>query len=45
VEFEDLDSLKKALTKDGQIIANRSVKVNIAEPRMPLLLSIMACSS
>ncbi|KAI9028984.1 hypothetical protein CLU79DRAFT_696544, partial [Phycomyces nitens] len=33
VEFEDLDSLKGALELSGESLQNRSIRVNIAEPR------------
>ena len=43
VEFEDLESLKRALTlADGQL-AGRNVRVSVAEPRIsPPLLSFVA---
>lgn len=33
VEFESLDSLKKALENNGQNLCGRNVRVSVAEPR------------
>lgn len=33
VEFDSLDSLKKALERNGQSLCGRSARVSVAEPR------------
>lgn len=33
VEFDSLDSLKKALENNGQSLCGRNVRVSVAEPR------------
>jgi len=33
VEFDSLDSLKKALENNGQNLCGRNVRVSVAEPR------------
>ena len=41
VEFDSLDSLKKALENNNQSLCGRSVRVSIAEPRMYTDLLLM----
>ena len=39
IEFAALDGLKDALARRGQNFAGRTVRVNVAEPREPVLVS------
>lgn len=41
VEFEDVESLKTALTLDGQSFQGRMIKIKIADPRMLTLASLI----
>jgi RNA recognition motif-containing protein len=43
-EFADLEGLKSALTRDGQIFQGRSIRIKVAEPRKCSLLFPRLCS-